>query len=162
MVFWQTDFPLDSLLTSLLLFIYISACTVDIMKRLPELNPSIPRCKCLRQLSWVWFEARVFGPAEMTAFLIQKVFPLRSVCMHWRMKETLPSHPEFKWLIVPFSVIVFQFQTFPKLPVVSNNHIHLKMCVHSGEVNGGGWHPLITSMTNKSSYLSVYRERPHL
>lgn len=44
-------------------------------------------------------------------------------------------HPEFSWLIVPFSVMLDDFNfkwPFPKLPAISNNHTLMKMW---GEMN---------------------------
>lgn len=45
---------------------------------------------------------------------------------------------EFSLLKVPLSVIRDDFNfkwSFPKLPVISNNHIYIKICVQQGMMN---------------------------
>lgn len=63
---------------------------------------------------------------------------VQSICMYRRINGSLPFHSEFSWLIVPFGVILDDFnfkRSFPKQPVILNNHILMKMCVHSGAMS---------------------------
>lgn len=60
--------------------------------------------------------------------------------MYKGINEALPFHPEFSWLIVPFSVILDDFNfkwSFPKLPVIANKHTLMKMCVCARHGGGG-------------------------
>lgn len=72
----------------------------------------------------------------LTAASQQDVFHAERLHVQYRgINKALPFHPEFSWLIVPFRVILDDFNfkwSFPKLPVISSNHILIKMCVHAG------------------------------
>lgn len=113
---------------------YFHLFTANIMKHpyKTQSKHDASKCKCLQLLSaisskTVLTSVELFWLLPLSKGFLCRAFP----CAEGPMRL----HPEFSWLIVPFSVMLDDFNfkwSFPKLPAISNNHTLMKTW---GEMN---------------------------